>query len=97
MSDYIRTDNSDSLREFMLKVNSDVEFRTSFLEDPVKVLASAGITLSPKAKEEVSEVTQMLVERLPQISEIPSGFTLIIEDTADMEDVGLLPPIRFLL
>jgi hypothetical protein len=37
----------------MEKLKGDEEFRSTFLRNPIQVLADAGITLSPKAADEI--------------------------------------------
>lgn len=82
MSEYVSTENRDLLRQFFLKVNKDAVFRKNFLENPVEVLSAEGITLNPKAKEEVQELTAVLLRKLPELSAVPTGFDEILEEVA---------------
>ncbi len=87
MSDYISTSNSDSLRRFFVKVNSDAVVRVHFLANPVKVLAAEGLTLSTKAKKEVLILTELLLRKLPDMAALPKGYEVeVLEDIAKSLD-----------
>src|SRR5438132_10187717 len=68
-----------SLREFLLKLNSDAVFRAQFLEAPVQQLTKHGIALDPSARRAVRKVARELNEKPPELGTAPSGFTMIIE------------------
>ena len=65
---------------FFLKVNKDTVFRKNFLTNPVKVLANEGISLNPKAEREVKAITEVLLRKLPELSVVPTGFDVLLEE-----------------
>lgn len=79
-----------NMREFLIKVNADVEFRKRFLKDPIVVLNNSGFTLSPKAKSEVEFTVKCLNKDVSDIAGMPTGLE---EFLRDMGYKGKLPPI----
>jgi hypothetical protein len=62
------------MREFLIKVNTDVAFRKSFLEAPIAVLNKNGFTLSPEAKSEVEATVRCMNKDISDIAKRPIGY-----------------------
>jgi len=87
MSEFISTEKNDSLQQFFVKVNTDALLRSNFLENPIRELANAGLTLSPEAEKEVLILTKMLVQKVPDIAAIPGEYRPLLDDIAkSLED-----------
>jgi hypothetical protein len=92
MSEYISTEASEALRRFIIKVNTDAGFRDQFLEAPVEVLHEAGLTLSDEARAEVRILRDILVEKVPDIADIPSEYEELFEEINESLSRGEISP-----
>jgi 1,2-phenylacetyl-CoA epoxidase catalytic subunit len=92
MGEYMSTEASEALRRFIIKVNTNAEIRDSFLKTPVKVLREAGVTLSEEAMAEVNILRDILVEKVPDIAELPSEYEELFEEINDSLSSGEIDP-----
>jgi hypothetical protein len=88
MGEYISTEASEALRRFLLKVNTDGEFRNQFLEDPITILRDAGLILSEEAIGEVRILRDILVNKVPDIADIPGEYEELFEEIRESLSSG---------
>ena len=58
---------SDSVRQFILKLKKDIDFRASFVHHPIEVLAESGITLSTQAADEFKQLLHKNKDALDEL------------------------------
>ena len=80
MSEFLSTEDPEAFRRFFVKVNTDYKLRQKFLHDPVGVLQESGLILDDEAKKEVVILRDILVEKVPDIAEIPSEYEELLEE-----------------
>jgi hypothetical protein len=68
------TADPGKMREFLIRVNTDVEFRRRFLEKPIEVLNSNGFILSPEAESEVKATVRRYVRDVKDVAQLPTGY-----------------------
>jgi hypothetical protein len=79
-SQEVITADPGKMREFLIKVNTDVAFRKSFLEAPIAVLNKNGFTLSPEAKSEVEDTVRRYNKDVRDIAKLPIGYEKFLRD-----------------
>jgi len=65
-------------RNFLVKVNTNAAYRARFIKDPIKLLASEGITLSAEDQTELLEVIDAFRGSLPNLGTLPKGYGAVI-------------------
>jgi hydroxymethylglutaryl-CoA reductase len=73
------TADPGKMREFLIRVNTDVEFRRRFLEKPIEVLNSNGFILSPEAESEV-KATVRCMNNVSGIAKLPMGYERFLKN-----------------
>jgi hypothetical protein len=62
------------MREFLININTDVNFRKSFLKEPIVVLKKNGFTLNPEAEEQIEAVVMGYQKDVKGIALLPTGY-----------------------
>ena len=80
MRKFLSTEDPEAFRRFFVEVNTDYKLRQKFLKYPVRVLQEAGLILDDEAKKEVVILRDILVEKIPDIAEIPREYEELLEE-----------------
>jgi hypothetical protein len=80
MSRFISTKEGKAFRRFFVEVNTDYKLRQKFLHEPVRVLQEAGLILGDEAKREVVILRDILVEKVPDIADLPREYEELLEE-----------------
>ena len=75
------TADSGKMKAFLVKVNTDIEFRKRFLKDPIEVLSLHGIILNAEAKSEVETTVKFLNKDVSEIAKLPMGYEAFLKNT----------------
>jgi hypothetical protein len=75
MKEVARRKNRASVRSLIEGINSDPVERLNFLLKPSEYLSKVGITLSPKASEELQVIFREYLRTYPEIALLPTGLT----------------------
>lgn len=62
------------MREFLINVNTDVNFRKSFLKEPIAVLKKNGFTLNPEAEGQIEAIVMGYRKDVKGIALVPTGY-----------------------
>lgn len=67
-----------ALKKFFIKVNTDAQYRLEFLHKPIETFMEAGIVLESARAEEVKNIIKILLESLPGLADIPTGYGALL-------------------
>ena len=65
-------------RSAFVKVNSDPDFRASFIKDPVGTLEREGVHLSAKDQKELLDTINDIKKSISDLGELPAGQQRVI-------------------
>ena len=95
MSIRISSESGNVIRNIIIKVNENQEFRERFFRDPIAVMESEGLVFNEEAKDEIRLLHEALMENLEELSRLPSGYDPLIEGLKEKirpEKLDFYPP-----